>query len=77
MPKMPGPSRTQVGVRTSVLGWHATNMGTFQSKRRYTPDTLPGFTCKRCDDCGRRVVSRPDQQRHANLHLPPEYDNIK
>ncbi|KAL1761577.1 hypothetical protein FB107DRAFT_201036 [Schizophyllum commune] len=48
-----------------------------QSKRRYTPDTLPGFTCKRCDDCGRRVVSRPDQQRHANLHLPPEYDNIK
>ncbi|KAL1723446.1 hypothetical protein EV715DRAFT_286314 [Schizophyllum commune] len=48
-----------------------------QSKRRYTPDTLPGFTCKRCDDCGRRVVSRPDQQRHANLHLPPEYDDIK
>ncbi|KAL1708598.1 hypothetical protein EV121DRAFT_277104 [Schizophyllum commune] len=48
-----------------------------QSKRRYTPETLPGFTCKRCDDCGRRVVSRPDQQRHANLHLPPEYDDIK
>ncbi|KAI5893939.1 uncharacterized protein SCHCODRAFT_02576302 [Schizophyllum commune H4-8] len=50
-----------------------------QSKKDYTPETLPGFTRLRCDDCGKRVVNRRDQQRHANLHLPdtPEYEEIK